>query len=479
MSYGLTSAGFNVKPASVIEAEISAAVRTIPGLEDAVIDANSAIGQFVSVMTEREALIWGLLLAVYQSAFRETATQVSLDRTMTTVGKARLEEQRSVCEVTLINTTSDNPVLVPAFSQVRQNTTGVIWETLTEVQIPALVNFEGQAVDDLLWQSGTTVRCVFDGTPDLSTLSTGDTITITGATNSSNNITGAAITAINTGSYWVEFLNPARTDNTDDETSSPAEADITDLQSTVNVVTQSLTAGAFLASPGTINAIVTPIAGLDAVTNAGSAQVGRSQETDDQFRVRAQTELVIAQGSTVEAVKRQVRRVAGVTYVAGRTNRTDTTDGNGDLPHSYTFTVVGGDDQDIIDAIGSSVAGGIETNGTVTGTYTDPGDEPQTFRFNRVSVVNPYFIVNITHNSDYPTDGDAQVRAALALLEFEHGQDVLNYQAVAAVSNAQIPGILTIQILQGLTDPPGTSANITIDSDELAVIDPNRVTVNS
>jgi uncharacterized phage protein gp47/JayE len=393
MSYGLTAAGFNVKPPIIIEQEITADVRSIPGFADAVIDADSVIGNFISIMSEREALLWGLALSVYQSAFRETATAVSLDRTQATVGKARLEERRSTVTLTLTNDSSETPVTVPAGSQARQNATGVVWETLADAEIPAQTD------------------------PDVPT--------------------------------------------------------------TVTVAAQSLTPGPFEASIGSIDTIVTAVSGWDAVSNAAVAQVGQSQETDDEFRVRAQTELVIAQGSTVEAVKRAIRNVPGVTYVAGETNRTPVTDGNGNRPNSYRFTVVGGTDQAVIDAIGLAAAGGIDTNGTVVGSYSDPGDEPQVIRFDRVTEVNPYFILNLTTGTGYPADGDALAAAALEALQFEHGQDLINHLCVAAVSNADIPGLLGIEVLQGLTDPPTLSDNIAIPASEVVNITLDRITVNA
>lgn len=481
MSYGLTNAGFRVKPANVIEQELSAAIRGVDGLENAVIDADSAIGQFVAIMTEREALLWGLMLSVYQSAFRETATGVSLDRTQATVGKSRIEQRRSTVPLTLYNRTSTSPVTVLADSQARQNATGVVWETLTDAEIPALAELLNTGdVDSLAHQAGNVIRAVFNGNPVLSGVHPGDLVTISSSTNSSNN-GEFPIIAVNAGAYWIEYENPARSDNTDDESSdSPAIASIQDVETSVVVQAQSLSAGPFEASIGSINAIVTPVSGWDAVSNLETAQVGQSDEQDDAFRVRAQSELVIAQGSTVEAVKRAIRNVPGVTYVAGEVNRTPETDGNGNRPNSYRFTVVGGTDQAVIDAIGSTVAGGLDTNGSVTGYYSDPGDEPQLFRFDRVTEINPYFVVELDVDDDlYPDNGTELVQTALNNLQFEHGQDVLNHLAVAAVSNANIPGVLTITVLQGLSPDPVTSANIVIAPAEVANVIIDRITVDA
>lgn len=71
-------------------------------------------------------------------------------------------------------------------------------------------------IDTITWQSGTTVRVAFNGSPDLSSVTTDHWLIVTGSTNSSNN--GAfKISAVNDGSDYVDITNASRTDDTDDE----------------------------------------------------------------------------------------------------------------------------------------------------------------------------------------------------------------------------------------------------------------------
>ena len=77
-------------------------------------------------------------------------------------------------------------------------------------------------VDTIIFQSGTTVRITFNGSPDLSGLVVNDHARIRLSANASNNGT-FIITAIDDGSDFIEITNPERTDDTDDEASdSPA-----------------------------------------------------------------------------------------------------------------------------------------------------------------------------------------------------------------------------------------------------------------
>jgi len=53
----------------------------------------------------------------------------------------------------------------------------------------------------------------------------------------------------------------------------------------------------------------------------------------------------------------------------------------------------------------------------------------------------------------------------------------LNYKLIDAI--ASVPGILTIEIKQGLSDPPTLTANIAIANDEVAITTADNITVSS
>ena len=142
--------------------------------------------------------------------------------------------------------------------------------------------------------------------------------------------------------------------------------------------------------------------------------------------------------------------------------------------------VVGGTNSAVAALILDAKPAGIQTAGSVTVSVTDPisGASVPT-SFSRVTEVPVYLIVNLTTDSDYPTDGDDQVTAALVdyFSTLEHGEDVLNYKLINAI--AEIPGILTIAILQDTSPAPAVSTNISISASQLATLDSNDVTVNS
>jgi len=60
--------------------------------------------------------------------------------------------------------------------------------------------------------------------------------------------------------------------------------------------------GAVTASPGDIDAIVTPVSGLTSVTNAAAATPGSARETDDEYRARQATSLQIRGSTSVGSI---------------------------------------------------------------------------------------------------------------------------------------------------------------------------------
>lgn len=477
--YGLTSTGFVRKTAEVIQDELITDFQSLPGYGDIKTEPGSGFGQLIGVFQEQFAKLWELAEDVTNSQFRETASGTNLNQALSLTGNARLAAAKSTVTLTL-KTTETSDVIVPAGSLVSQSNNNTQWETLADATIPAGTGTVLSALDvnNITWQSGTTTRYTFNGTPSLAGVTVGDLLIVTGAANSVNN-GEFFITAKNDPSDWVEVTNASKTSATGDETGSAATADI-DNVSTVDVDGQSVYSGPYAASIGSIDTIITPISGWYAITNTGAAITGRDEETDADARIRAQNNLSISQGGTVEAIKaRLLSEVSGVTYASYNENRTAATVGSLP-PHSFEMIVVGGTDAAVAALILDAKPAGIQTYGTVTEAVPDPiAGGTTNISFSRVTEVTIYLDVTVTTDSAYPVDGDTQIKNALVdyFATLEHGEDVLNYKLINAI--AEIPGILTIVILQSKTNPPASSANIAIATSELAVTSTADITVHS
>lgn len=474
--YGLVSGVFVRKTGDVIRTELVEMYKGVFG-DDIKTEATSAFGNLIDAQSERETLLWELLEDIYLSNFPDSAEGDALDNAVSLVGVGRLLAEYSTATVYL-GTFDGSPVVVPALSQVKQSSSNTVWELPSDATIPAAVTFlEDLDVANITWQSGTTVRYTFNGSPDLSAVVAGDLVRFTGCTHSSND--GVfLITSVSDGSDYVQVSNPARTSSTGNETGSPGTGVITDGFVTAEV--RSSIKGLYTAVAQSIDAIVTPISGWEFVGNIAVSTDGRNTETEAELRERRATAIVISRGGILEAIKNRIaNEVDGVTYVAARENRTNAVDGNGLPAHSLEITVVGGADADIAQLIWDSKPAGIQTYGTESETITDDYGESQTIYFSRVTEVPIYLIANLTTNGDYPADGDTQVQAALVAYgaTLENGDDVLNYKLIQAI--ADIDGITDIEILQGTSDPPTLSSNTTISATQLATIDTADITVNS
>lgn len=474
--YGITDTGFVIKPTSVLRASTVESIREINGFTNARISTGSILGQLADITVNEIGLLWEGLDAFVNSFNKDNATGQSLDNVFALLLKSRVLASPSDTTLTLW-TLGAGDVSVPAGSQTKQSATGVLWETTADATIPAAVHsLTALNVNNINWQSANTIRYTFSATPDLSTVIAGDLLIVSGAAFDSNN--GAfTITTVNNGSDWIEVTNLMRSDAVADEAASDATADTTD--GIITVSAQSVDSGAYDASAHSIDQINNPITDWDGVVNLAAAQTGTDRETDAEFRIRVAGELTISKGSTLEAVKAQIRKIDGVTYVSSEENRTAIIDGNSNAPHSQRFTVVGGVDQDIIDAIGTYKAAGIETNGAESGTWIDPEGESVTLYFDRVTEVSPFAIVNLTTDADYPADGDTAVINALVGIELEHSEDIINYKCKAAISNAGIPGITEISLLLSYSDPPTLQINLSVGATELGVFVADQITVNS
>lgn len=475
-TYGITPTGFVIRPTSVIRASTVESIRGINQFTNARISTGSVLGQLADINVNEFGLLWEGLDAFVNSFNKDNATGQSLDNVFALLLKSRVLASPSDVTLTLW-TLGASDVSVPAGSQTKQSATGVLWETTDDATIPAAVHsLTDLDVNNINWQSSNTIRYTFSGSPDLSSLAVGDLLIVSGAAFDANN--GAfPMTTINNGSDWIEVTNLMRSDAVADEAASDATADTTDGK--ITVAAQSVDSGAFAASAHSIDTINNPITDWDGCVNLADGQTGTDRETDAEFRIRVAGELTISKGSTLEAVKAQIRKVDGVTYVASEENRTATTDGNGNAPHSQRFTVVGGTDQDIINAIGTYKAAGIETNGAQSGAWQDPEGESVTLHFDRVSEVNPWAIVNLTTDSNYPDDGDDAVKNALVGIELDHSEDIINYKCKAAIANAGIPGITEIELLLSYSNPPTLEINLSVGATELGVFVADQITVNS
>ena len=231
--------------------------------------------------------------------------------------------------------------------------------------------------------------------------------------------------------------------------------------------------------------IETPVASWASAAAVSDAVQGEDLETDAALRAR-RADLLRFQGSaTIEAIRADVLEVDDVAECYVYENVTLATDGRGLPPKSIEVIAQGGTDVDVAEAIFNSKAAGIETYGhaglKVTETVTDSMGIDHEINFTRPDEVDIYMRADVDINAaTYPTDGDAQIRAALkAVIDVLLLGETVIYEKLQA-QVFKVSGVVDSTLFYLNRDSPGTgTANISLDVRELALSDTGDIIINT
>lgn len=224
--------------------------------------------------------------------------------------------------------------------------------------------------------------------------------------------------------------------------------------------------GAIQAGVATLTQIVTTTPGWDAVTNATTAEVGQLVESQAAFEARRYQSVALNGRSTTAAVYARVAEVNNViaAYVTdNKTNVNKTIDGYTLSPHSIYVAVIGGDDDDIAEAIYNSVSAGCDYNGNTTVNVTDPNtDAVEAVTFMRPTQLPLYVKVTIQDDGDLPDGYETIVRQAVynnfygldtsttisgeAILRVIMNTDLYASRFLPSILNAGISQLLRVEI---------------------------------
>jgi len=154
--------------------------------------------------------------------------------------------------------------------------------------------------------------------------------------------------------------------------------------------------------------------GWDAITNLGAATVGNAEESRAAFEIRRQESVASGAFGTPAAIRAAVWGVSGVLDVFAYDNFTNAVLSYGATsypiaPHSVYVGVVGGDDQEVADAIWSKKDLGCDMNGNTSVTVEDTEGysypyPTYTVQFERPASLPILFSVQLASGSGLPAD---------------------------------------------------------------------------
>lgn len=482
---GLDENGLTIKRLSEIKVEIEDSLKAIFGEQINTLP-QSIFGQLVGEFSDRESLIWELVEAVYDSQYPDTSEGISLDSVAAITAFTRFGAAFSTIDIqAFIGTPS---TVIPAGSVLSvSGDSNSKFETDSEITLIAGTD-EVQDIDFSAVPTSGVFKLVYDSETTAS-INWDDTNTeVQTALNNLTALSGIVVTGDFTAGFTMTFsgvdgkkphIDLTSTDNTLD---SGGAVTISIVETTPGVYQGSTTmtataTGEVIANAGTLTVIDNPIAGLTSTVNPGDAVVGRDIETDADFRIRRETRLQISLAGPLEAIRNRILDLNDIEGsvqledVKGFENVLSTIDSR-DIPgHAFEMYVFQADgvtsrDQEIIDAIGQSKPAGIEAHGAVSGTYVDSEGNGHTVKFSRPIEIDIYLELDLTVDSEYPADGDAQVETTIVTWgdSLGTGQDVIVFGSNSLIAQLNsIPGITDVVVRIGTSGSPTLDDNIVID----------------
>ena len=264
--------------------------------------------------------------------------------------------------------------------------------------------------------------------------------------------------------------------------------------SSVTALFECETEGAVIASPNTLNKIITTVAGWDTVNNTQSATVGSLEESQQAFEKRRYDSVALnSVGTTASVFSRvnQIDDVVGCYVVDNKTNVNKIIDDYLLKPHSIYVAVIGGSNQDIAEAIYRSLSAGCDYNGNTQITVVDPHTHAkEKVTFMRPTPQNVYIKVNV-FDKNLPDDYENLIKNAVitnfygqdeqieiageAVTRAIMGQDIYASRFLPSILNKNISSLLSVQIS---LDNQSFSDYVHIKIDKEPYIDESNITVN-
>lgn len=251
----------------------------------------------------------------------------------------------------------------------------------------------------------------------------------------------------------------------------------------ITVEAQCSVSGSITAAPNSITNILTPVYGWLSVVNNYSAQAGTDVETDSELRARFQLATSSPSSTVFESILASLQSVNGVTRVKGYENDTNVTDPAWSPPHSVTFVVEGGDEEEVATQIYYKKTPGCYTNGTTEVQLTSQAGNISIIRFYRPTYVPVYVKVSLTKLSSYNDIYEQDIKNAIVdyinNLEIAENvyRSILWSVATSQMTSINAPSFSITEIKTSTDGQTFSPADISIDFNQAASITADNIVV--
>ncbi len=236
--------------------------------------------------------------------------------------------------------------------------------------------------------------------------------------------------------------------------------------------------GANEAAASTVTTIKTPIYGISACTNAAAATPGRSRQSSASLK-EAHTIAVSTSGERDAAsIYEAILAVTGVSSVYILDNNTSSTIGS--VPaNTLAISVIGGDTDDIAEAIDNTITATVATYGTTTvSVYGATTSQDKDINFTVAANTDIYVDIDYTPvEGVFPEDGEAQLKTEL-LAHFDDLDiaDTVVYNTLYKPIYT-VPGVTLNTLYTGTAASPSGTSDITRTSAQRATLTAANITI--
>ena len=251
------------------------------------------------------------------------------------------------------------------------------------------------------------------------------------------------------------------------------------------------TIGKIGALAGSINRIGTPIYGWLSVTNQFAATEGNDIETDAELRGRYSLAIRASSMTVFEAIHASIMAIPEVTRSVGFENdtaaeSTGTEPPNvpaGLPPHSVTFVVEGGVDEEVAQAIYSKKTPGCYTIGTTAVEITSEVGNIDTIRFYRPTYVSVYAQVTVKKLPSWNDELEDKIKQNI--VNYVEGLNIADdvlismiwSSAITAMDDVKNPSYTVTSVQIGESSGSLSSNDLDIQFNEAAQCQTTNVTV--
>lgn len=482
---GLSDTGFSIKRLNDIIAEMKAKAETEfavflePG--DIVNTSDtSVLGRWIKITSAPIADLWEAAQAVYSSFDISQASDQALENLTLLGGVARQSATSSTATIVL---GGDYGTTIVADSFIKSLTTGNVFATDSEVVLN-----ESSCVAIQVSPSVVANSTAYSFTYQITGInSVPVTVSITsGGSATESEIINAIITEVNTNhsTYLAALLVDGEAEISIVNQNYQCTFDVNtdwDMSKVKKGVSATCTeTGPKVQEPNTIQSIQSPVVGWLTATNPYAAVEGTDIETDADLRNRYTRAKFQDSMNTYESIYAAILKLDGVEQVIIYENETDVALVSPPIPaHSFYPIVLGGNTEEIGQAIWDNKPAGILSYGTVDVDVVDSQGVAHTVSFDRPTDVDIYIEVQVTALDDYPANGDQQIKDALVahINSFGIGEDVIYSRLYTPINT--VVGHYVDSLLVDVVDPPVGAVNVPIDYFERAVITAANITVVS